>query len=562
MRDWKIRKKLFVSFGIVLFMMGSIMCVSIIVMSFIKQQNDLMQRVILPNSNYIWELRRDMISAERYMLLALEASDIDEINFALDMVEQNSENMNVIFDKYFVNHKKVELKKVDKISDSSEPMGKLRKQLMELIRENNEESNKMAISIFKNEYKPLQDEVAEIMKEIGEEQHIVAEKQAVLATKIFKIAFAGLILVFLIAFAISGVIIHKLVRFITIPLAEIENATKSLSKGDFSVNVTYESKDEFGQTCQSMRESFEELKRIIREISEDVSALAVGNFDISPSMTFPGELRTIELSMDNLIKKLNVAFKNIKSSAKQIHMEAEQVSDGSKALAEGATEQASSIQELSATFVEITEKVQHTATNSNKADSLVKVVGASVQKGQEEMEQMLYAMEEISKTSEDISKVINLIDDLSAQTNLLALNAAIEAARAGELGKGFAVVAEEVRHLADQSSEAVKETSLLIENSIQTVQKGSSIADNTNQILNSIVDDVEKVVRIVGDITEATQYQATSIQDIQLEVDQIISVVQVNSATSEESAEASEELSGQANTLNSLVAQFRLSSDI
>ncbi|MBQ9564095.1 MAG: hypothetical protein IJU98_00775, partial [Synergistaceae bacterium] len=177
------------------------------------------------------------------------------------------------------------------------------------------------------------------------------------------------------------------------------------------------------------------------------------------------------------------------------------------------------------------------------------------------MSDLMTAMRDIENKSQDISKVIKTIEDIAFQTNILALNAAVEAARAGTAGKGFAVVADEVRNLATKSQEASASTATLIEDTVRAVKEGSRLAAETDDALREVVTRAEKVMTAVNLISEATQEQSRDVAQVTTGIDQISSVVQTNSATAEESAAASEELSGQANLLKELVGRFTLRKD-
>lgn len=361
------------------------------------------------------------------------------------------------------------------------------------------------------------------------------------------------------AILVTILVALRIANSISRPIKACVDRIVTLSQGDLSsADLEVHTKDETKVLADATNDFIRKLKWVISDISSILGSMSQGDMTVKPSATYDNDFAPIKTSIIGITASLNKTLSHINASSQQVSSGAEQVSSGAQSLAQGATEQASSIEELSASINEISEKVGRTANNATKASQEAAVAGKEVENSNTQMQTMIRAMADITNKSGEIGKIIKTIDDIAFQTNILSLNAAVEAARAGSAGKGFAVVAEEVRNLANKSAEAAKITTALIEESIQAVQNGSKIADDTAHALKSTVEVVSDVVGIIDEIAKSSNEQALSITQITEGVDQISSVVQTNSATAEEGAAASEELSGQANILREVISQFRL----
>lgn len=345
------------------------------------------------------------------------------------------------------------------------------------------------------------------------------------------------------------------------PIQLCADRIHKLSEGDLSSPVPeIKTKDETGRLAQQTVIIVKNLQDLIGDIGYLLGEMARGNFTVRSRdyNYYIGDYEQLLLHMRNINKELSNTMAQINTASAQVSAGAEQVSSGAQSLAQGATEQASAVEELSATINDISTDSQRTAQLALQAKTAADNAGAELHASNEYIATLGNAMSNISESSQEISKIISTIENIAFQTNILALNAAVEAARAGAAGKGFAVVADEVRNLAHKSDQAAKATKDLIEKSINAVNEGVDMMQKVSEAVDSVMESAGVAVSGMDEVADAVQREAESIVQITQGIDQISSVVQTNSATAEESAAASEELSGQSEMLKNLIGGFQL----
>ena len=427
--------------------------------------------------------------------------------------------------------------------------------IMNEIKEGNRDE---AIEDILNECTPALNKSVETVIKLDELTDELDRRDVVSTIICAIVGLAGIAICLIFALVLTKKTSKRVLETILEPIRAIEDVAKELTEGNLHSNLEYHSDDEIGRLAHSMRKSIRILGTYIDDIDRAMKLFSEGNFDVQPEVEWRGDFVGILNSFMAFEKSMADTVKGIQNVSDQVSSGAEQVAASANDLADGATNQASVVEELTATVTGVSEQIEHNSNAAKEISGRVGDLGGAILESNGKMREMVDSMNEINQASQEIDKIIATINEIATQTNLLALNASIEAARAGEAGKGFAVVANQVNVLADQSAQAAKESAALIESSVSAVEKGMVVAKETAAQLEEVADTSKIITREVTGIAETLETQAAEMKQINLGIEQINDVVQTNSATSQECAAASEQMSDEADGLREMIRKFKV----
>ncbi len=562
MKNLKVKKKLWSMFFVLILLMMIPMAVNSIGLGRITDRYRTFVEQNYLAEIYVYNIRLEMDMGVKNILLAAEVSASADMENYLASAEESLNRVGEYIE-WFKTSYEGDISKILEYDDVRLQAVDLRPEIFEAIRENTPKGDARAAQLLADYNKALEQAGAKITE--------FAQQLSVNSKDMFTRSMGvkeGIVLFqkecFVVAIILSAIMVAVTTKAVLKPIQEIDHAIDKMRSGDFSAEITYTSRDELGHMAENMRAMLISLREITHDQMKMMMGMAEGNFAVKSKdeSIYIGEFKILYDAIQEIKKRLGETFVQVQQVARLVTAGSDQVSAGAQHLAHGAMQQASSIEQLAATITEITQQIKDTAEFSEGSREDTLRIQKEAAKSNEDMQELLKAMGDISENSAQISKIVKTIEDIAFQTNILSLNAAVEAARAGVAGKGFAVVADEVRNLASKSADASKSTAALIENSLSAVQRGREITDKTAESLTRVIADINKVAESITHIAQEAMTQANSVGQISIGVDQISGVVQTTSATSQEGAASSEELSSQAQVLKHLMSQFRWDEDL
>jgi methyl-accepting chemotaxis protein len=480
---------------------------------------------------------------------------------------------------------KEQAESIDRINKLSEILLQDAKKLNVILTE--KESKEVYESVIKllDEYIPIKDEIIQYEKEQGKYNSMklyssdaskIAEdlestvgklfahlsKQGASFSNIFLIVGIAvtIIALFIVGFLIIVLIkrVNKTIQSISEPLVTLTAVSQEIAEGNLHVEILNNEENEIGVLAKGLSNTVEALNVYVLDIADKLQHIVDNDLAIELNHEYAGDFKPIQNSLVKILDFLNDVFRQIGQSSFEVSVGAMQVSEGAMSLAEGTSNQNAAIQEISDSILEISTNAKSNETLCETADKLARSAKDSAEIGKIKMDSMIATMAVINDTSNQISVVLQTINDIADQTNLLALNAQIEAARAGEAGKGFTVVANEVAKLADKCSAASKQTEKMIKATLEAVRLGDIEVKNTAQVLKETEDNIDVAAEAVNKILEETNKQQKAVEHVLTEITSISSVVRLNSETAKESAAASQQLTAQSDILRTLLHKMKL----
>lgn len=550
--NMKIGRKLIDAFLLMLVMYVVTVIIAVVNIGNMSEKMEWLYEHPFANVEISLQMKSSIATVQKNMLLLADTENTGnrdaDIKKIRELIEEVHSNIDELKSGHVSGKEKVTL-----FEDQYDKMQIPRDKIISLLELG---KNEEALEVYTSDYAPIASEAKETLDEVAELSKKDAKDSLKEAQKlnnkigIFFCVFAVVIL------SLSGILWLAITRSILDPVNAVKRAANQIANGQLDLEITYTSKNELGQLADDIRSTAEALSSYVDEIQVGLSALGNGKLNYRPEVEFKGDFVALGKAMEEIAVLLKQSMQQISYSAEQVSGGAEQVAGGAQILAEGASDQAGSIEELAVSMNKITDSVKENAENAYKSSTLADEVGTRLLRSNEQMDTLLENIRQVEKNSTEITGIVKEIEDIAFQTNILALNASVEAARAGDAGRGFSVVAGEVRRLAVKTSGASKLTAELIDRNTEAVYGGMKAADTAAHVLKVSVEGAQEVNRMVDQISKESADQAEQVTEIRRNMEQISEIVQKNSATTEESAAASEELSAQAQILKELVEQF------
>lgn len=553
-KNFSIRRKVRTSFSIILVFTLVFMIMSLMSLQFVSNKITKLYNEPFKAVDITWNMKTEFLKMQRDMYQALIEQKEDKIKTNITSVEDQLKLLEediISLRKIYIDDNNL----INKFENNMDEVKDEREEIYSLLLDNKDLE---AYILITGKYDEGIQNARENLIEIGETTNNNALTFVQEAEKTRNLIFilAAIILILMIGsiIMISRIIQSSLLEGIN----HVKKVSEDLSEGNLNIDNSYVSDDEMGEMSRDLNETIENLSGYINDISRVIENIANENLNVETLIEYKGNFKPIKDSLDNIIGSFNSIFKNIHQASDLVASSSEEIASTTQSLSDGAVEQSNAVEDLFSKFNEVLIKINKNTESTKKADEVFENTRRMVLDGNKKMEELMISMNRIDEMSNEIEAIISTIEDIASQTNLLALNAAIEAARAGDAGKGFAVVAEEVKLLAEQSSKEVKHTNQIIQNSMKFIKNSNVLAKETLDALEDIVKNVDHTAELVKQIANSSEYESEALGDMSVKVDKISEVIQMNSATAEETAAATQELASQAELLEQEISKFRL----